>query len=292
MLLGAIEAGGTKMVCAVGDEGGQVLDSITILTKTPEKTTGGMIDFFKKHPIKALGIGSFGPLDLKPQSNTYGYITSTPKLAWQQYPLLPVFKDALNIPMAIDTDVNAAALAEYTLGAAKGFNSCLYVTVGTGVGGGLIIEGNLVHGLVHPEFGHMLLRPLQGDPLPQGSCPFHDGCLEGMAAGSAMAARWDDAKNLPKNHIAWELEAGYLAQMAMNALVMFSPEKIILGGGVMQQEHLFPHIRKKTLSLLNGYVQAPQIDEGLINTIVPPALGTKSGITGALLLAKKALDQG
>ena len=290
MLLGGLEAGGTKMVCAIGNELGEVLHSITLPTLTPKETMGEMIAYFKSQPIEALGVGSFGPLDLKATSPTYGHITSTPKLAWQNYPLLPEFKKALSVPINIDTDVNAAALAEVTFGAAKGYNSCLYVTVGTGVGGGLVIEGNLVHGLVHPEFGHMLLRPMPQDPMPQGSCPFHNGCIEGMASGSAMAARWGNAKNLPDDHMAWDLEADYLAQMAMNALVTFSPEKIILGGGVMQQGHLFAKKKKKTLALLNGYVQAPQIEEGLINTIIPPGLGTKSGITGALILALKAKE--
>lgn len=291
MLLGALEAGGTKMVCAVGNEAGEIFDSVTIPTLTPEQTVGEMVSFFKSHPVEALGIGSFGPLDLNRRSTTYGYITSTPKLAWQHFPLLPAFQQALGVPITIDTDVNAAALAEFTLGAAKDFNSCLYVTVGTGVGGGLIIEGNLVHGLVHPEFGHMLLNPEANDPMPEGSCPFHKNCLESLASGTAMAARWENAKNLPDDHPAWDLEAAYLAQMSMNALVMFSPEKIILGGGVMQQAHLFPKIRRMTLELLNGYIQAPQIDEGLINTIVSPGLGTKSGITGALLLAFMAKKQ-
>ncbi len=291
MLLGGLEAGGTKMVCAIGNEQGEVMETRSFPTLDPETTMKEMIGFFKDFPIEALGIGSFGPLDLKPQSKTYGYITSTPKLKWQHFPLLTTFKEAFPLPMKIDTDVNAAALAEVTLGAAKGLSSCLYITVGTGVGGGLVVENNLVHGLVHPEFGHMLLTPSPKDPLPQGVCPFHKGCLEGLAAGPSIVARWGEAKNLPSDHEAWDLEATYLAQMAMNALVTFSPEKIILGGGVMQQFHLFPKIREKTLALLNGYIQAPAIDEGLINTIVPPGLGTKSGITGAFLLAKQALEE-
>ncbi|NLB91534.1 MAG: ROK family protein [Clostridiales bacterium] len=288
MLFGALEAGGTKMVCAVSDTPDHIIDTITFPTRTPEETMPEMIAYFQHHGVCALGIGSFGPLDLHTASSTYGSITSTPKLAWQQYPLYAVFQKALQVPMLIDTDVNAAALAEATFGAAKGLNSCLYVTVGTGVGGGLFIEKNLVHGMVHPELGHMLLTPRQDDPLPEGSCPFHKHCIESLASGTAMAAKWDDAKNLPEDHLAWDLEAYYLAQMCMNALVSFSPEKIILGGGVMSQKHLFPIIRKYTLEMLNGYIKSREIEEGLVHTIIPPGLDTKSGIIGALLLAQKA----
>ena len=200
-------------------------------------------------------------------------------------------RDALGVPSLIDTDVNAAALAEWKLGAAKGLNSCLYVTVGTGVGAGLVIEGELVHGLVHPEMGHILLRQEPADPAPDGFCPYHKGCLEGLAAGPAIEKRWGKkGYELPPDHEAWTLEAAYLAQMCVNAICSFSPEKIILGGGVMQQKHLFPLIREKTLALLNGYVQAKEILDGIDDYIVEPGLGTKSGATGALLLAQQAYE--
>ena len=187
-----------------------------------------LIGFFKDKGIEALGIGTFGPVDLKKESPSYGYITTTPKLAWQNHPLLPQLQDALGVPCEIDTDVNAAALAEYTWGAAKGLGSCLYVTVGTGIGGGLVIENNLVHGLMHPEFGHMLMRPIPEDIMPEGICPFHTGCLEGLACGPAIEKRWGvSAKELPRDHIAWSIEAGYLAQMCANAVVCLSPEQIL-----------------------------------------------------------------
>jgi fructokinase len=170
MLLGALEAGGTKMVMAIGDDSGHIADKVSIPTKEPDETMAGIIAFFQKHDIKSLGVGCFGPLDLKASSSTYGYITSTPIFKWRNFPLVKTLEDGLHVPVALDTDVNGAALAESTLGAARGLLSCLYVTVGTGIGGGLVVEGNLVHGLLHPEFGHMLLRPLKEDPSPDGFC--------------------------------------------------------------------------------------------------------------------------
>ncbi len=292
MLLGALEAGGTKMVLAVGDGLGHISDKISIPTTEPDETMAGIIAYFQKHDIKALGVGCFGPLDLKESSPTYGYITSTPKLKWKNFPIVRTLSLALHVPVMLDTDVNGAALAESTLGAARGLLSCLYVTVGTGIGGGLVIEGNLVHGLLHPELGHMLLRPLAEDPAPKGFCPYHESCLEGLACGPAMEKRWGvSARELKPDHPAWKLEAAYLAQMCVNAIVSFSPEKIILGGGVMQQEHLFPLIRKETLRLLGGYVQHPAVLNGMEDYIVPPGLGTKSGIAGAFLLARRALEK-
>ena len=291
MRFGTLEAGGTKMVLSVGNERNELLEQISIPTEAPEKTIPAMIDWFRDKEIVSLGIGTFGPVDLNPGSSTYGWITKTPKPNWSMTPLLPPMRDELGVPAVIDTDVNAAALAEWQLGAAKGLNSCLYVTVGTGVGAGLVIEGKLVHGLVHPEMGHMLLRPEAGDPAPDGFCPYHKGCLEGLAAGPAIEMRWGKkGYELPPDHEAWKLEADYLAQMCVNAICAFSPEKIILGGGVMQQKHLFPLIREKTLALLNGYVQAAPILEGIDEYIVEPGLGTKSGATGTLLLAQQAFN--
>ena len=286
---GALETGGTKMVLAVLDEQGNFLERAKLPTKTPQETMAEMIAFFREHPVSALGIGSFGPLDLNPSSPTFGSITATPKLAWCDYPIVPEFTKTLQIPVAMDTDVNAAALAESVLGAAKGHESCLYVTVGTGIGGGLIVNGKPVHGLLHPEIGHIRVSPLPGDPLPQGICPYHGCCLEGMAAGPAMKEKWGlSARELPESHPAWELESDYLSQLCAIAILSFSPEKIILGGGVMQQKFLFPRIRQKTLKALGGYIVHPAVEEGLENYIVEPGLGTNSGILGAWLLAKNA----
>ena len=291
MRYGTLEAGGTKMVLSIGNENNELLEQTSMPTEMPEKTIPAMIEWFRARDIAALGIGSFGPVDLRPESPTYGWITKTPKPGWSDKPLMPPMRDALGVPAMIDTDVNAAALAEWKLGAAQGLNSCMYVTVGTGIGAGLVIEGRLVHGLVHPELGHMLLRPEPNDPMPEGVCPYHKGCLEGLAAGPSIERRWGmKAVDLPPEHRAWDLEASYLAQMCVNSICAFSPEKIILGGGVMQQKHLFPLIREKTLRLLNNYVQHPAILEDIDSYIVEPGLGTRSGATGALLLAKMALN--
>ncbi len=286
MRLGALEAGGTKMVLAVADEQMQILHRETLPTETPEKTMGQMIAFFQEHPVDALGIGSFGPLDLNPASPTFGSITKTPKLAWRDYPLAPAFEKALGIPCVLDTDVNTAALCEAEMGAARGLKNCVYVTVGTGIGGGVYCEGQLVHGLMHPEVGHMLLRAHPDDPAPDGFCPYHKGCLEGVASGPAMEKRWGkSAKELPENHPAWAIEAHYLAQMCMNLIMTVSPEKIILGGGVMSRRHLFPMVQKETMALLGGYVACLKDAEEMI---VPPACWPDSGLLGALLLARKA----
>ena len=288
MRFGAVEAGGTKMVLAVADENLNILVRESIPTLEPDETMEKMIHFFQNHPVDALGIGSFGPLDLNPASKTYGYITKTPKLAWCNYPLMPRFQEVLQVPCVLDTDVNAAALCEAEMGAAKGLKNCVYVTVGTGIGAGVYCEGNLVHGLMHPEWGHMLLAPRAVDPMKEGVCPFHRGCLEGLASGPAIEKRWGvKGKDLPPDHPAWELEAHYLAQLCVTALMTISPEKIILGGGVMGQSHLFTMIHKETERLLGGYLAC--VDD-ISSLIVPPACFPDSGLMGSLLLAKKAWE--
>jgi len=289
MILGALEAGGTKMVCAIGDENGQVIRRASFPTLTPQETLPELIAFFQEAGIEALGIGCFGPLELNRNADDYGYITTTPKIAWQNTALLPAFRDALNIPVEIDTDVNGAAYGEALLGAGKGCSNLVYFTIGTGIGGGCYTSGQLLHGMLHPEMGHMLLRPMGNDPTPEGFCPFHKGCLEGLASGPAIEKRWKmKAYELPADHEAWELEADYLAQMCMNTIVTLSPEKIVLGGGVMHQSQLFPMIREKTKALLNGYIRTTQTMGSLENYIVPPELGDNAGICGALLLARDA----
>ncbi len=286
---GALEAGGTKMVMAVMDVEGKELSRKVIPTLTPEETMPEMLSFFSGMDLTSLGIGCFGPLDLNPASPSYGSITRTPKLAWRGFPILKTFEEALSVPVGIDTDVNGAALAEARLGAARGLSSCLYLTVGTGIGGGLIVGGQPVHGLMHPEIGHLLLTPETGDPAPDGFCPYHPHCAEGLASGPAIEKRWGvSAKELPEDHPAWALEAAYLAQVCADAMLAFSPEKIILGGGVMHQQFLFPMIREKTVRLLNGYIPVPAVEAGLKDYIVPTGLGDNSGILGAWLLAKQA----
>ena len=290
--IGALEAGGTKMVLAVYEEDGTELERLTLPTETPEMTMPPMIAFFRRHGIDALGVGSFGPLDLNPASPTYGFITSTPKLAWKNYPLLKNLLDGRNIPAAIDTDVNAAIIAEAELGAARGCQNAVYVTIGTGIGGGVYANGQTVHGLLHPEVGHTLLRPHPLDPNPRGVCPYHESCLEGLAAGPAIGARvGGDAKNLPDDHPTFEIEAFYLAQMCVNLITTLSPERIILGGGVMQRSRLFAQVREQTVRLLNGYIQAPAITGHIDEYIVSPQLFPVSGLVGSYLIGKKALEK-
>ncbi len=290
--IGALEAGGTKMVLAVYEEDGTELERLTLPTETPEITMPPMIAFFRRHGIDALGVGSFGPLDLNPASPTYGFITSTPKLAWKNYPLLKNLLDGRSIPAGIDTDVNAAIIAEAELGAARGCQNAVYVTIGTGIGGGVYANGQTVHGLLHPEVGHTLLRPHPLDPNPRGVCPYHESCLEGLAAGPAIGARvGGDAKNLPDDHPTFEIEAFYLAQMCVNLITTLSPERIILGGGVMQRSRLFAQVREQTVRLLNGYIQAPAITEHIDEYIVAPQLFPVSGLVGSYLIGKKALEK-
>ena len=288
--IGALEAGGTKMVLAVYTEDGQELERKTIPTEAPETTLPEMTAFFRDHAIDALGVAAFGPVDLNPASETYGTITTTPKLSWRNVPLLKTLLDGRDIPAAVDTDVNAAVIAEVEMGAARGCENAVYVTVGTGIGGGVYAGGKTIHGLLHPEVGHMLLAPHPDDPIPQGVCPYHRGCLEGLAAGPAIAARvGGDARNLPDDHPTFAIEAYYLAQMCANLILTVSPQRILLGGGVMQRTALLPMVRKETQRLLGGYVASPMVNERIDEYIVSPALFPVSGLVGAYLLGKRAL---
>ena len=291
MILGSIEAGGTKFVCAVGDENGVIKERASFPTTTPEETMNTVINFFKNKNIEAVGIGCFEPICLDKKSKEYGSITTTPKLLWQNYNIVKKFKENFDIPIGFDTDVNAAALGEFTWGAAKDLNSCFYMTVGTGIGAGIIVEGNIIHGLLHPEAGHMMICHEERD-LFEGCCPFHKNCLEGMASGPSIEKRWGKkAYELEPEHIAWDIEAHYLSVALMDAILMISPEKIILGGGVMKQSHLFPLIRKKVLERLNGYIKVPEILENINSYIVYPELGDNAGICGGLALALRELKK-
>jgi fructokinase len=288
-MFGAIEAGGTKFVCGVGTCPGD-LQTTRIPTTTPQETTGRCLEFFARFAgrLSAIGIGSFGPVDLRPDSPTWGHITKTPKPGWSNTDLAGAIAKGTGVPVGFDTDVNAAALGESRWGAATDSRSCLYLTVGTGIGGGAMVDGQLVHGLVHPEMGHIRISRNAGDDFP-GICPFHGDCLEGLASGPAVAARWGaPADQLPQDHPAWPLHARYLAVALANFLFVLSPEKIILGGGVMSQEFLFPMIRAELAGLLNGYIQAEAVLSGLDAYVVPPGLGDRSGILGALALAERA----
>ena len=288
MILGALEAGGTKMVCAIGNEQGQVLERISIPTVSPKETMPQMIDFFGNNHIEALGIGCFGPINPVKGTATYGYITSTPKLAWQNYNIVGAFEKALDCPVGFDTDVNASMLGEITFGAACGLDSCIYVTIGTGVGVGVYVNGGLLHGMMHPEAGHILLQRHPEDSYA-GKCPFHGNCLEGMAAGPAVEERWGaKGTELSKRREVWELEAYYIAQACVNYTLTYSPRRIILGGGIMHQEQLFLMIRRQYRELMADYVNTPELKD-LNSYIVPCSLEDNQGIMGCLQLAVDAM---
>lgn len=285
-LLGGIEAGGTKFVCAVGDEQGHVQARVKFPTTTPEETVAQVFAFFDQYEIEAMGVGSFGPIDIDPASPTYGFITDTPKLAWKNYNFLGALKDHYAIPFTWTTDVNVAAYGEYKLGAGVGHQNILYVTVGTGVGVGYISHGELYSGRSHPEGGHILLHRLADDDFA-GVCPYHGDCLEGIAAGSAVEKRTGKKgyELTPTDHC-WKQEAYYLAQACMTYTLTFSPDLIIFGGGVMKQSQLFPMIRTEFLKLMNDYVRVPNLDDYIVHV----KLGDDAGITGSLLAAAKALQ--
>lgn len=283
--IGAVEAGGTKIVCGIGNERGEILERVQFPTESPDVTVTRIVQYFRDHPVEAIGIGSFGPIDVNPASPTYGHVTTTPKPGWSGFDFLGVIKREIAVPCGWDTDVNAAVLGEARWGAARGLANCLYYTVGTGVGVGVLSEGRLVHGLVHPEGGHVLVRKHPEDDY-EGFCPYHGAdCLEGVAAGPAIEGRWGvKGRELPPGHKAWQWEAYYLGQAIASAVLLLSPQKVILGGGVMKQQQLFPLIRQQVQQRLNGYVQAEAILSGIDEYIVPPGLGDNAGLTGALAL--------
>jgi fructokinase len=286
-LLGGVEAGGTKFVCAVGRDPEDVRAEARFATTTPAETIGRVVAFFHEQaPIAALGVATFGPVDLDPRSPTFGSITTTPKPAWQHVDLIGPLRRALGVPVRIDTDVNAAALAEHRWGAARDAATVVYVTVGTGIGGGILVNGHPIHGLLHPELGHMRIpRDIHEDAFA-GACPHHGDCWEGLASGPALAARWQQAaERLPDVHPAWPLEARYLALGLVNVILTVSPQRIVLGGGVMARTQLFPLIRAEIVRLLGGYLQSPSLAKGIDDYVVPPALGPRAGVLGALALA-------
>jgi len=294
-LYGGIEAGGTKFVCAIGTGPDDIRAETRFWTTTPAETIQQAIDFFRSsaeqagEPLAALGIGSFGPVDPDTRSPTFGNITATPKQGWTNVDFAGPIQKALGLPVGFDTDVNGAALGEWRWGAAQGLDTFIYLTVGTGLGGGGMVNGQLMHGLVHPEMGHVRIpHDLEEDPFP-GHCSYHGDCLEGLTTGPAMAARWGQpAETLPENHPAWALEAKYLALGLVNFICTVSPQRIVMGGGVMQQLHLFPMIHRYVQELLNGYIVSPMIQERIDEYIVPPALGNRAGVLGAIALAERA----
>lgn len=283
MRIGAIEAGGTKMVCAIGNENGDILEQESFPTRTPEETIPNLIRFFEQKEIDALGIACFGPIDLNKDSDTYGYITTTPKLAWQNYNMVGAFKK-LGVPIGFDTDVNGSILGENTWGIGQGLRSCIYITIGTGIGVGVIADGKLLHGMLHPEGGHILLMRHPDDKY-LGKCPFHPNCFEGLCAGPAVEERWGKkAIALAEQKEVWEMEAYYIGQALVDYASILSPQRIILGGGLMHQTQLMPLIRKEFAKQLNGYLKTKEI-ENLEQYIVLQSLDDKQGIMGAIKLA-------
>jgi fructokinase len=288
-LYGGIEAGGTKFVCALGDGLGQIAGFARFDTTTPEETLGRAVRFFESHPAgrpTALGVGSFGPVDLDAASPTYGRLLNTPKPGWSGAAVLQPLADALGVPVALQHDVVMAAVGEHRMGAGRGLSPLLYLTVGTGIGGGLLLDGVPYQGLLHSEMGHVAVPRADGDAFP-GACPYHDDCLEGLAAGPAIAARTGaDPESLPDDHPVWSLVAGYLGAGIASLVLTLAPARVIVGGGVTARTGLCERIRTETERRLGGYLTHPRLAAGLSAYLVPPELGSRSGVLGALALAR------
>ena len=290
-LFGGIEAGGTKIICIVGSGPDHIVERIRIDTTTPEETLQKVIQFFQPYTnagkIASIGIGCFGPLDLAPHSPTYGFIASTPKMRWRGTDILGIIQRALKVKTAIDTDVNVAALGESRWGASQGCDPALYLTIGTGIGGGYIKDGQALLGMQHPEMGHIqVLHDLKRDPFP-GACPFHGDCFEGLASGPAIEKRLGArGETIRDDNPYWDIEADYIASALRSYILILSPRKIILGGGIMDRAFLFPLIRQKVLGSLNGYVESESLLKSIDEYILPPALGNQAGSLGAIALAQ------
>ena len=291
-LFGGIESGGTKFVCTVGRDPNHIISDISFPTTNPEETIQKTIEFFtpytKSNELTSVGIASFGPVDLNPDSKTYGFITTTPKAGWQQVDLYGAIQKALNVPIAFDTDVNAAAFGEkFWIPENQPLDPLIYITVGTGIGVGVIINGFPLHGLIHAEAGHIAIpHDWKADPFP-GVCQFHGDCLEGLASGISMNKRWGQSpETLSDSHPAWDLEAKYIALALVNLIYAYSPKKIILGGGVSQHPGFHQSVRKNVIRINNGYVNSISLTEKIDDYISPPALGNRSGALGAIAMAK------
>jgi fructokinase len=292
-LFGGIEAGGTKFICLIGNHPDHLVEEKRIPTTTPDETIARVIDFFAPYSdrgeMAAVGIASFGPVDLDLSSKTYGYITTTPKPGWEQVDLLGRIKRALNVPVAFDTDVNAAAIGEqYWTPENQELDPFIYMTVGTGIGVGVIVNGSPLHGLIHTEAGHFAIpHNTKRDPFP-GVCSYHGDCLEGLASGPSINKRWgQNAETLSNAHPAWELEAEYIALAMVNLIYAYSPLRIVLGGGVPKHPGLHSVVRRKVQQVINGYIQSPMLTEKIDSYILPPTLGNRSGVLGAIAMAIK-----
>jgi fructokinase len=290
---GGIETGGSKWECAVGTGPDDLRATETIQTRTPGETIGRAVAFFEREgPVESIGIGSFGPIDQKLSSPTWGHITNTPKPGWAHTDVGQEIRRRLSVPVAFDTDVNAAALGEHRWGAGQGLDTFCYITVGTGIGGGGMAGGTLLHGLLHPEFGHMRVpHDLGADPFP-GVCPYHGDCWEGLASGIAIEARWGrPAASLDGDQAVWELEAHYLALGLVSVMCVLSPERIIVGGGVAHHDGLLELVRREVLALMNGYLEARAVNDEIADYITLPELGLRAGVLGAIALAQTAANR-
>jgi len=291
-IYGAVELGGTMITTIIARDTKSIIRKKVFPTLNPKDSIQDIINFFKSgftdtdFLMQAIGIGSFGPLDLNPESRTFGYITSTPKQGWEFFNIKGEIEKALGVKAYLETDVNAAALGEYFLFPANRIRNLAYITIGTGIGAGIIINGKLIHGLVHPEFGHIRIpHDFRKDPF-QGICPFHRDCFEGLASGPAMTERWHQPpEEIPIDHMAWSLEGEYIAYAVANLICTVSPEIIVIGGGVMYRHHLYKIVQEKTRSVLNGYIKSKAVEDNISEYIVPPRLKDDSGILGALSMA-------
>lgn len=291
-LYGGIEAGGTKFVCCVASGPTNIVEEVRFETTTPEETLRKTVQFFEPYvsskKIKTIGVGCFGPLDLDPSSPTYGCITATPKPHWSNADVRGALRRGLAVNVAFDMDVNAAAVGESIWGASRGYDPSLYLTIGTGIGGGYLVHGKPLIGLLNLEMGHVLIpHNRELDPF-DGNCPFHSDCFEGLANGPAIEKRLGvKGASVPEEHPYWDIEADYIASALMNYILTLSPRKIILGGGVMQRDFLFPKVRRRVRELLNGYATSKVLLDHIDDYILPPGLGNQSGSMGAIALAKQ-----
>jgi fructokinase len=293
---GAVEAGGTKFVVAIGNDRGEILAQERFPTADPTSTLAAAHAFMRQRSqafgaLAAIGVASFGPVELDRTSARYGFIGQSPKAGWSRTDIAGSFAREFECPVGFDTDVNAAALAEHRWGAARDVKNLVYVTIGTGIGGGVVVDGAPIHGLMHPEIGHIYPRRHPLDLRFDGVCPFHGDCLEGVASGPAILARTGASlQQLDGAHPQWEIEADYLGQLCAQLVVTVSPQRIVMGGGVMSQARLLPLIRPRLRHWLGGYIDRSEILRGVDRYVVAPELGDHAGVLGALVLAMDAVN--
>lgn len=286
-LYGGVETGGTWCVCALGRGPDQLVAEEQFPTSDPETTLAQIVEFFRRNTgAVAIGVGAFGPVDLDSRSATWGYVTTTPKPGWRYVSVARVIGEQLAVPVTFETDVTAAAIGEHRWGAGRGVGALCYLTVGTGIGGGLLLEGRPWHGLVHPEVGHIRIpHDRTRDPF-EGSCPVHGDCWEGLASGPSITARWQQAPDeLPDQHPAWTLEADYLALGILSIVLIASPQRVIVGGGVLDHPRLLTSVGARLRDLSAGYLDTPLLGNDIDRYLVRPRLGDRAGVLGAIALA-------